>query len=125
GVPAGRGLVRGSVAVPRCAAVAGVRPLRPDQAGRSHATGLRARYRVGLQASALLTPQLAIAGEARYLRTHFSSTALMESTTPISPDGLTAITCASPNSPGPVPALPVAARTVPLRSIRRIWPANP
>jgi hypothetical protein len=55
--------------------------------------------------------------EFLYFFTNFTSAPLTESATKISSFGLTAIICASPNSPGPFPGLPITASTLPFRSI--------
>ena len=54
-----------------------------------------------------------------------TSVALTESATKISSFAFTAIMCASPNSPGPLPGLPIAASTFPFKSSFRTCPAKP
>ena len=64
-------------------------------------------------------------GGVVYFFTNFIRAALTESATKISSRSLTAIMCASPNSPGPLPGFPTAARTLPSRSILTSCPAKP
>ena len=85
------------------------------------AAGVVAKFTIHNSQTAGLWP--GAVGSYRF--TNFCSVAFTESATKISPFGLIAITCASPNSPGPLPGLPSTASTLPFRSIWTICPAKP
>ena len=63
--------------------------------------------------------------DLHYCFTNFCTARFTVSATHSSPFGLTAMKCASPNSPTPFPGFPMAPSTVPFKSIFTIWPAKP